>query len=52
MAEDTLEKLGIFNGCIHYEAKSTKKGPMPLEVNLRMGGDYVYSYTKSAWNVD
>ncbi|HAT03555.1 MAG TPA: hypothetical protein DCS29_02135 [Candidatus Magasanikbacteria bacterium] len=52
IAEETLEKLGIQNGCIHYEAKSTKTGPCPLEVNLRMGGDYVYSYIKNAWGID
>jgi len=52
MAEETLEKLGIQNGCIHFEAKSTKRGPFPIEVNLRMGGDYIYSYIKDAWNVD
>lgn len=52
MAEETLEKLGIQNGCIHFEAKSTRKGPVPIEVNLRMGGDYVYSYIKGAWNID
>lgn len=52
MCEDTLEKLGIFNGCIHYEAKATKNGPVPIEVNLRMGGDYVWSYIKDAWDVD
>lgn len=52
MAEMTLEKLGIQNGCIHFEAKYSSKGFYPIEVNLRMGGDYVYSYTKSAWSVD
>lgn len=52
MAELILEKLGILNGCIHFEAKYSSKGPVPLESNLRMGGDYVYSYIKSAWNVD
>lgn len=52
MAEDTLEQLGIQNGCIHFEAKSTKNGAYPLEVNLRMGGDYVYYYIKDAWGVD
>lgn len=52
MAELVLEKLGIFNGCIHFEAKYTKNGPFPIEVNLRMGGDYVYSYNKTAWNID
>lgn len=52
MAEDALEKLGIQNGCIHFEAKSTKAGPYPIEINMRMGGDYVYSYNKSSWNID
>jgi len=52
MAEEVLEKLGIQNGCIHMEAMAMKKGPVPIEVNLRMGGDYVYSYTKDAWGVD
>ncbi|MFA7653937.1 MAG: ATP-grasp domain-containing protein [Candidatus Magasanikbacteria bacterium] len=52
MAEETLEKLGIQNGCIHFEAKSSRTGPVPLDINLRMGGDYVYSYIKDAWGVD
>ena len=52
MVEETLERLGIQNGCIHFEAKSTRNGPVPLEINLRMGGDYVYSYIKAAWGVD
>jgi len=50
--EETVEKLGIQNGIVHFEAKSTKKGPVPLECNLRMGGDYVYSYIKGVWDVD
>jgi D-alanine--D-alanine ligase len=52
LAEETLEKLGIQNGIIHFEAKSTPHGPVPIEINLRMGGDYVYSYIKGAWGVD
>jgi biotin carboxylase len=52
MAEVTLEKLGVINGVIHFEAKMTKKGPVPIEVNLRMGGDEVHSFVKSAWHVD
>ncbi len=52
MVEETLEKLGIQNGCIHFEAKYCKKGAFPIECNLRMGGDYVYSYTKDAWGID
>jgi D-alanine-D-alanine ligase len=52
MADETLEKLGILNGCIHFEAKSTPQGPMPLEINMRLGGDEVYSSVKAAWRVD
>ncbi len=52
MADETLEKLGVLNGCIHFEAKATASGPMPLEINLRLGGDEVYPSVKSAWRVD
>ena len=30
MTEETLEKLGVQNGCIHFEAKSTIHGAYPL----------------------
>ncbi|MFA5184612.1 MAG: ATP-grasp domain-containing protein [Patescibacteria group bacterium] len=52
MADETLEKLGILNGCIHFEAKSTPRGPVPLEINLRLGGDEVYPSVKAAWHID
>jgi len=52
IAELVLEKLGVMNGCIHFEAKSTENGPVPLEVNLRMGGDEVYPAVKKVWHVD
>ncbi len=52
MVEDAIKKLGITNGCIHFEAKSTSHGPFPVEVNMRLGGDYVYSYNKGVWGVD
>lgn len=52
MADETLEKLGILNGCIHFEAKSTAHGPIPIEINLRLGGDEVYPSIKVAWHVD
>ena len=52
MASETLEKLGIQQGCIHFEAKWTKRGPFPIEVNLRMGGDYVHSLVKGCWGID
>jgi len=52
VAEEILERLGIQNGCIHFEAKYGSRGPMPIEVNLRMGGDEVYYFVKTAWGVD
>jgi len=52
MADETLEKLGILNGCIHFEAKSTPRGPIPLEINMRLGGDEIYPSIKAAWHVD
>jgi len=52
IAEEVLEKMGVRNGCIHFEAKYSSKGPIPIEVNLRMGGDEVYSFVKHAWKVD
>ena len=52
LAEEVLEKLEIQTGCIHFEAKATKTGPVPIEVNLRMGGDYVYSFIRESWGVD
>lgn len=52
MAEVILEKIGIQNGCIHFEAKYSAQGPMPIEVNLRLGGGYYYSFIKKAWGVD
>lgn len=52
MAEEVLERLGVQNGCIHFEAKMTRQGPMPLEANLRLGGDEVYPSVKEVWGVD
>lgn len=52
MADELLEKLGVQNGCIHLEAKFGSRGPVPIEANLRMGGDEIYSTVKRAWQVD
>lgn len=52
LAKKTFEKSGIKNGCFHYEAKYSSKGAVPIEVNLRMGGDEVYTFVKEAWGVD
>lgn len=50
--EETLEKLGVRDGCIHFEAKMTKHGTVPIEANLRMGGDEMYSSVKKVWGFD
>lgn len=50
--EETLEKLGVRDGCIHFEAKLTRRGTVPIEANLRMGGDEMYSSVKKVWGVD
>lgn len=52
MATKVLNKLNVKNGCIHFEAKSSSKGPIPIEINLRMGGDEVYSFIEHAWGVN
>lgn len=52
MVEETLEKLGVQNGCIHFEAKLSSSSAIPIEVNLRMGGDEIYSSVKKVWKVD
>lgn len=52
MAEEMLERLGVVHGCIHFEAKYSSRGPIPIEINLRMGGDEVYDFIRIAWGVD
>lgn len=52
LADETLEKLGVLNGCIHFEAKDTPNGPVPIEINLRLGGDEIYPSVKAAWHID
>ncbi|MBI5728932.1 MAG: ATP-grasp domain-containing protein [Candidatus Magasanikbacteria bacterium] len=52
LASQTVQKLGIQNGCLHFEAKATSRGPFPIEVNLRMGGGEVYFFNNQCWGVD
>lgn len=47
-----FEVMGIENACFQFEAKSTPNGPVPIEVNLRMGGDETYFFTKNVWGID
>lgn len=52
LAEETLEKLGVRDGCIHFEAKLSSDGPVPIEVNLRLGGDGTDRLIRKVWHVD
>ncbi len=52
MAKDTLRALGLTNGALHFEAKIGAEGHKLLEANARMGGDYVYDWVRTVWDVD
>ncbi|MBP7992254.1 MAG: ATP-grasp domain-containing protein [Candidatus Magasanikbacteria bacterium] len=52
MATKTLKTFGVKNGCFHFEAKIDTRGPMPIEINMRMGGAAVFPFSKFTWGVD
>ncbi|MBI5630490.1 MAG: ATP-grasp domain-containing protein [Elusimicrobia bacterium] len=52
MAREILPALGLKNGALHLEAKMDAAGPRLIEVNARMGGDYLYDWIKTVWEVD
>ncbi|HAZ07748.1 MAG TPA: hypothetical protein DCZ01_04310 [Elusimicrobia bacterium] len=52
MAKDVVKALGLSNGALHLEAKITPAGPKLIELNARMGGDYLYDWIKTIWEVD
>lgn len=52
MANDVVRALSVSDACVHFEAKMTATGPVPIEVNLRLGGAEVYTFNKEAWGVD
>lgn len=52
MVRNVVTTLDVRNACVHFEAKMSSRGPMPLEVNLRMGGDEIYSSVRDIWNID
>lgn len=52
MVRKVITKFKIENACIHFEAKYGTFGPVPIEINLRMGGDEVYSFLKAVWDID
>lgn len=52
MAKEVVKTLGLTNGALHLEAKITPGGPKLIELNARMGGDYLYDWIKTVWEVD
>lgn len=52
MAKEVVKTLGLTNGALHLEAKITPAGPKLVEINARMGGDYLHDWIKTVWEVD
>lgn len=52
MAKEVVAALGLKNGALHLEAKITPEAPKLIELNARMGGDYIYDWVKTIWAVD
>ncbi|MBI3548787.1 MAG: ATP-grasp domain-containing protein [Elusimicrobia bacterium] len=52
MAKEAVAALGLKNGTVHLEARISPDGPKLIEVNARMGGDYIYDWVKTVWRVD
>lgn len=52
LAHKVIPALGLTNGALHLEAKICPDGVHLIELNARMGGDYLYAWIKSVWGVD
>jgi D-alanine-D-alanine ligase len=52
MAKEVVAAVGLTDGALHLEAKIDTKGPKLVELNARMGGDYLYDWIKTVWEVD
>lgn len=52
MAKEVVAALGLSNGALHLEAKIDAHGAKLIELNARMGGDYLYDWIKTVWGVD
>lgn len=54
--ELTKDLIGLFgndlSGCFHFEAKCTGQGPVPLELNPRIGGAETFSMITAVYKVD
>jgi D-alanine-D-alanine ligase len=52
MAREVVAAVGLTDGALHLEAKIDARGPKLIELNARMGGDYLYDWIKTVWDVD
>lgn len=52
VAFSVLQALGVENCCVHFEARWTARGAVPIEANLRLGGAEVYEFNRGAYGVD
>lgn len=52
MAKAAIKALGLKDGALHLEAKIDAKGPHIVEINGRMGGDYLHDWIQTVWDVD
>lgn len=52
LVDATLTVLGIINGPSHCEIKITERGPKVIEVNPRLGGDYINELIKHTTECD
>ncbi len=52
MAREVIAALGLRDGAVHLEAKIDANGPRLVEINARMGGDYLHDWIKTVWDVD
>lgn len=52
MVEQSVHYFGVKYACLHYEFKISPRGPVPIEINLRMGGAWVWFIVDSTWGID
>jgi D-alanine-D-alanine ligase len=52
MAQQAIKILGLRSGALHLEAKIDGGSPRLIEINARMGGDYLHDWIRTVWDVD
>ncbi|MFH1133702.1 MAG: ATP-grasp domain-containing protein [Nanoarchaeota archaeon] len=47
-----IKAINLTDGISHTEVKICKGDPVIVEINGRMGGDYIWDWVKTVWEVD